>query len=131
AASTVAKSGAVKLIEIALAKGISDSDQNPATMEMKLMAERSVNIQIRPVFRMPSPFRTSQGSMKNRPKKFRQNVTTKGCIPRSLKWRTWALRVAKHRLAQSTSSTAHSGCTVPASGRPAEAEKGLTEGLNV
>src|SRR5262249_5828147 len=81
-------------------------------MDARLMAERSVNMRMRGQESSPNPCFISQGSMKNRPKKFRQKVMTNPCrsLDRNL---TWALRQAKHRPAKMVNPAAIStwlGC---------------------
>src|SRR5688572_3264635 len=68
-------------------------------MEVRLKADRSVNMRMRGQDNSPSPWRMSQGIMKNRPQKLRQKVMTKPCrsLERNL---TWALSPAKHKPAK-------------------------------
>src|SRR5687767_13791732 len=68
-------------------------------MEVRLKADRNVNMRMRGQLSSPSPWRSSQGIMKNRPQKLRQKVMTKPCrsLERNL---TWALSPAKHKPAK-------------------------------
>ncbi len=79
AASTVAKSGAVKLSAVAVASGTSVMPMNHVTIETKATPARRVKKPILAVRRLPRPRRAMNGTMKIRLKRLRKNTTSSGC----------------------------------------------------